>query len=351
MSYLATPTTGTHVEAFRSTGSSPGRTLPLRHPAGDVLTVPLVLDRSPIAPRVPIRFEVQGPPDAPVVVVLGGISAGRHLAPTPQDPTPGWWPGVLGAGCALDPGARRLVGVDWIGGPATSWRAPCPLTPADQARALAAVLDHLGVDAVTLVGSSYGGMVALAFAAAYPRRVDHALVLCAAHRAHPMATAVRSVQRGILRLGLEAGREREAVALARALAMTTYRSPREFEERFAWRDAGQRPDDPCFPVDGYLEARGADFSGRFDADAYLSLCTSIDLHDLDPATVTAPTTLVSVDSDALAPPWLLDELAAAAPGVRRHVRLSSPYGHDAFLKEAAAVSSVVRTVLDGEVAR
>ena len=351
MSFLATPTTGTHVEAFRSTGSSPGRARPVGEAARGTLSVPLALDRSTGAVHVPIRWEVQGPPHAPAVVVLGGISAGRHLAPSTQDPTPGWWPGVAGAGRALDPGTHRLVGVDWIGGPATNWRAPCALTPADQARALAAVLDHLGVDTVTLVGASYGGMVALAFAAAHPLRVERLLVLCAAHRAHALATAVRTVQRGILRLGLETGRERDAVELARALAMTTYRSALEFEGRFSWRDGGQNTGVPRFPVDAYLEARGAEFSGRFDAEAYLALCTSIDLHDLDPATLTAPTTLVSVDSDALAPPWLLDELAAAAPGVRRHVRLSSAYGHDAFLKEADAVSAVVRTVLDGEVAR
>jgi homoserine O-acetyltransferase len=141
------------------------------------------------------------------------------------------------------------------------------------------------------------------------------------------------------------------VALARGLAMTTYRSPRDFDQRFPWRDAAQDPAAPRFPVDGYLEARGADFAARFDAEAYLALCTSIDLHDVDPAALTAPTTLASVDSDALAPPWLVDELACAAPGVRRHVRLCSPYGHDAFLKEVDAVSTVVRSVLGEEVAR
>ena len=347
MSFLAAPSTGAHVEAFRATGSSPGRT----RSACDTLSVPLVLDRSPVPHAIPVRFEVQGPVDAPAVVVLGGISAGCHLAPTSLDPSPGWWPGVVGPHRALDPGTHRLVGMEWIGGAATPWRAPCPVTPADQARALTAVLDHLGVKEATLVGASYGGMVALAFAAAHPRRVLHLLVLCAAHRTHAMATAVRTVQRGILRLGLETGRGASAVALARALAMTTYRSPQEFDQRFPWRDAAQDPAVPRFPVDGYLEARGADFAGRFDVEAYLALCTSIDLHDVDPASLTAPTTLASVDSDALAPPWLVDELAAGAPGVRRHVRLSSPYGHDAFLKEVDAVSSVVRTVVGEEVAR
>jgi len=335
-----------HVEAFRSTGSSPGRA---SH-AGS-LTLPLRLDRSDLVQRVPVRYEVQGPPDADVVVVLGGISAGRHIAAAPHDPSRGWWPGVAGPGSALDPDTHRLVGVDWIGGAKSSWRPDCHLTPADQARAIAGLLDHLGVDSVSLVGASYGGMVALSFATALPHRVDRALVLCAAHRSHPMATAVRSIQRAIVRLGLEAGRAREGVALARALAMTTYRSAREFEERFDWREAVDALATPGFPVDAYLLSRGADFAGRFGAEAYLALSTSIDLHSVDAASLTAPTTLVSVDSDALAPPWLVDELARAAPGVERHVRISSRFGHDAFLKEARSVSAVVASVLSQEVAR
>ena len=347
MSFLATPTTGAHVEACCSTGSSPGGA----RTHADTLCVPLRLDRAESRQTVPVRYEVYGPADAPAVVVLGGISAGRHLAPTPQDPSPGWWPGVVGPGCALDPHTHRLVGVDWIGGASTPWRAPCPVTPGDQARALSAVLDHLGVQTATVVGASYGGMVALAFAAARPERVERLVVLCAAHRAHPMATAVRSVQRGILGLGLASGQEREAVALARSLAMTTYRSAQEFEDRFAWRDAAHGPEAPRFPVDAYLSARGADFADRFDARAYLALCTSIDLHEVDPSTLTSPTTLVSVDSDLLAPPWLVEELAVASPGVERHVRVSSTFGHDAFLKEAHAVSALVRAVVTEQVAR
>ena len=47
-----------------------------------------------------------------------------------------------------------------------------------------------------------------------------------------------------------------------------------------------------------------------------------------------------------------DELAGRAPGVRHHVRVSSRYGHDAFLKEVDIVADAIRFGLgDGEVAR
>jgi homoserine O-acetyltransferase len=332
-----------HVEAYRSTGTSPGVV-----DVDATLDLSLQLQRASGPRRIPVRYRVQGPCHGPAVVVLGGISATRSS--TSSRDGQGWWPGLAGPGLALDPLRHRLVGVDWIGGPSGP-TLPCPVTPRDQAEAVAGVLDHLRLKRVSLVGASYGGMVALAFAAAWPHRVRRSVILCATHRPHPMATAIRSVQRGILQLGLRTGAAREAVSLARGLAMTTYRSAHEFEERFSWMEGSGPSGSPSFAVDEYLAARGSDFATRFDAESYLTLCTSIDLHDVDPTRITTPTTVVSISTDALAPPWLVDELAATAPGVAAHVRISSPFGHDAFLKEVEAVSAVVRGALDEEVVR
>ena len=332
----ATSRGSAHVEACRSTGSSPG--------AGRIV-VRLDLDHHGPA-SVPVCYEVHGPAAAPAVVVLGGISASRHLAPTPDDAAPGWWPGLVGRGSALDPDRLRLIGVDWLGGPESPWRPSAPLTTHDHARGVLAVLNHLGIEAVTLVGASFGGMVALAFGVLFPERARHLVVLCATHRPHPLATAVRGVQRDVVRLGAAAGREGEAVALARALAMTTYRSEAELDARFDHR-ARNGSDPARFPVEDYLHARGRAFAERFDADAFVRLSESIDLHDVAPERIEVPTTLVSVDSDVLAPPRLVDELERRAPGVVRHHRLSSPYGHDAFLKEHGAVSDILNGALAG----
>lgn len=331
-------TADTHVEAFCSTGTSPGRTV----------TVELNLDHHGPT-RVSVAYEVQGPPHAPAVVVLGGISAGRHVSPSPLHPEAGWWPGVVGPGAPVDTHRHRIVGIDWLGGAESPWIPRAPLTPLDQARAVCAVLDHLDIERAALVGASYGGMVALALAAAWPERVSRAAVLCAAHRPHPHATAVRAVQRRILGL---AGGSPDVVALARALAMTTYRTPQEFDGRFD-RRAEQAAGDPAgldarrvrFPVESYLDARGADFARRFDARAFDALSTSIDLQDVDPVRITTPTLLVSVSSDTLAPPWLVAELAGRVAGPVRHMTLDSVYGHDAFLKEVHAVGGLVSAFL------
>lgn len=332
--------------------------------------------------RATVSYQLHGPAHAAPVVVLGGISAGRRLAPTPDAPGKGWWPGVVGSGSVLDPSRHRLVGIDYLGGPTPDGDLLRPVTSHDQARALAALLDRLEMPRASLVGASYGGMVALAFAELFPERLSKLVVLCAAHRTHPMATAWRSVQREAVRLGARAGRVADGVALARALAMTTYRSADEFEERFSSRplpsvateqgepagrstarpsrgdEHANRPDAgpscdagrpgrarPRFPVENYLHARGADFAGRFDPERFLALSESIDLHWTEPSSLPAEALLVSVASDALVPPWLVDDLVEQSGGEAGHVVLESPFGHDAFLKEVEHVSAFVRSGL------
>jgi len=328
--------TGAHAEAYCSTGTSPGSD-PVRPSRGTVRTR-LRLEHLGLA-DVGVRWELFGPARASAVVVLGGISATAHLAASTHDARPGWWPGVVGGGAGLDPSVRRLIGIEWLGGPGDTLTPEGPLSPRDQAMAVLTVLDALGVDRADVVGASYGGMVALALAVDHPDRVRRLAVLCAAHRPHPWATAVRTIQRGILRLAAESGRARQGVALARGLAIATYRTAEEFDGRFDHRLNGVLAHGPAFPVDGYLEAMGRRFAARFDASSFDRLSASIDLHDVDPASLRVPTDLLSVDSDLLSPPWLVRELAARAPQVRRHITIRSPYGHDAFLKEAHAVSA------------
>ncbi|MEQ8330100.1 MAG: alpha/beta fold hydrolase [Longimicrobiales bacterium] len=311
------------------------------------LPADLRLQRDPRVGPDFVAFEVSGPADGPVAVVLGGISADRF--PAGRDETPGWWPDQVGPARPLDTDRLRVVALDWLGGngaswgprTAAAWPPDCPVSPDDQARGVAAVLDALGVEAAALVvGASYGGMVALRLAALHPERVGRLCLFGAAHESHPMATAIRSIQRRVLRLGLRTGRSEEGVGLARALGLTTYRSALEFAGRF-----GTEPEEGCpvrFPVDGYLDARSEAFGRRFDPRAYLTLSESLDLHAMDPSELTVPATLVAFDTDTLVPPWSVRALALGAGGRTLFRVVRTKFGHDGFLKESAAVADVLR---------
>ncbi len=292
-----------------------------------------------------LAWRLVGAPQAPVVVALGGISAHRRVFDSEQ-PRAGWWRELAGPGRPLDSQRLRILGIDYLGGSGDSTTTiagrPFPsLSSYDQAEVLRQLLDHLHIEQLrAIAGASYGGMVALAFAERYPTRVEQLLVISAADRTHPMSTAWRSVQRRIVRFALQMGQGAEGLERARALAMATYRSPEEFTTRCA-QPPRALDGRWVFPIEDYLFARGRDSRDlcRYRPEAFLCLSESIDLHAIDATQVTVPTTLVAVREDQLVPVADLRALAARLSRAHLH-ELSSPHGHDAFLKEATALRPI-----------
>jgi homoserine O-acetyltransferase/O-succinyltransferase len=294
-------------------------------------------------PRV--AYRLVGPRDAAVVAVLGGISAHRHLI-GPE----GWWPDVVGPHLGVDTTRFRVLGIDYLGGlggsstPDGGSTFP-PVSSIDQAEVLRQVVLKLGLTSLhAIVGASYGGMVALSFAARHASLVDRIVILSAADRAQVLSTAWRSVQRQIVREAIARGDGPAGLKLARALAMATYRSQTEFAMRFggpAVRDAERFR----FPVEGYLFARGDDYVQKYRAESFLALSESIDLHDVDAAQVRTPTTLIAVREDQLVPFNDMQALAARLGGPRQLIEINSIFGHDAFLKETSVLNPILKKAL------
>ncbi|GJM09887.1 MAG: homoserine O-acetyltransferase [Lysobacteraceae bacterium] len=304
--------------------------------------------------RLQIKYRIEGPSVGPIIAVFGGISADRHVCDQPAQNIYGWWRDLAGPGKAIDTNRVRVLSFDFIGGFGDStgpdhneWKdSDFPaIDTRDQARALALLLDYLGVDQLAaVVGSSYGGMIALSFGRLYGHRTQRVLAISAADRALPSATAFRSIQRDLLRLGLEQGCETEALTLARALAMVTYRCNDELDQRFDARP-GQAPGGFSFPVHAYLRSRGWAFARRATSRAYLTLSQSTDLHRLEGVDIECPVTLVASSSDRLIPPQQSRDFAERIAGPSRFHKIQSGYGHDAFLKEPDAIAAILRDEL------
>ncbi|MDE2348757.1 MAG: homoserine O-succinyltransferase [Gammaproteobacteria bacterium] len=297
------------------------------------------------APR--IAYRIEGPPSAPVVAALGGISAHRRVS---GDDPGGWWPAVVGAGRGVDSAAYRILGIDYLGGSGDS-SAPdgvrgFPAVSAfDQAAALAAIVRERSLGPLhAIVGASYGGMIALSFASRFSDLVGRIIVISASDHARPLATAWRSVQRQIVREAIERGDGAAGLKLARALAMTTYRSAAEFEERFSgpalFEDGRFR-----FPVERYLFARGDDYVRKYRPESFVALSESIDLHAMDASQVRTPATLIAVCEDQLVPLADIQTLAGRLSGSCRLVRMNSIFGHDAFLKEGEKLKPIIERAL------
>lgn len=302
-----------------------------------------VLSMRHAGPRpVRLRYELVGRADAPVVVLAGGISAHRHVASSPAFPEKGWAEGLVAAGRTLDPALQRILAFDFIG---ADGALDVPIDTADQADALALLLDHLGIARLQcFVGYSYGALVGQQFALRHRPRLGKLVAVSGAHRPHPYAAAWRALQRRAVALGQLQCADHHGLALARQFAMLSYRTPEEFGERF---------DAPPELVNGrvrvaaedYLDAAGAQYVARTAVDAYLRLSESIDLHRVDPAAIEVSTVVVAVEGDRLVP---LADCVGLVEGLgpRGSLRvLRSPYGHDAFLKETDRIDAILANAI------
>jgi homoserine O-acetyltransferase len=153
----------------------------------------------------------------------------------------------------------------------------------------------------------------------------------------------------------------DGLALARELAMTTYRSETDFAERFGRRleaDGGAS-------IVSYLRHQGDKLVERFDGDTYRILARAMDLHDIgegrggrDAALAQLAAggvrlTGIGIEGDILYGPAQVRALvvAAAASGAEaRYREIRSTKGHDAFLVEwdqLAALLGEALSVADG----
>jgi len=312
-------------------------------------TAPAVACRGELSVIVPLRhggigggklaYELLGRPGAPLLIVAGGISAGRHVLGSCDFAEAGWWQSQSGS---FDPSRYQILAIDWFG---SNGSITLPIDPVDQVEALRQLLDHLGIAKVAaFIGASYGAMVGMHFAALLPDRLGALLAISASDRPHPFASACRALQRGVITLGERHGDMASGVALARAMAMLTYRTPDEFADRF-----GEAPIIRNSIVrvasEDYLAAQGERHCERMNGFAYRRLSESIDLHRIEAETIKVPLTLVAVDSDALVPADDIERMAGRLSGATLH-RISSRFGHDAFLKEEAQVGAIITSFLD-----
>src|SRR6202453_3785262 len=263
--------------------------------------------------------------------------------------------GSTGPG-SLDPESGNAYGPDF---PLVSIR--------DNVRAQAQLLDSLAIARLRLVlGGSIGGMQALDWSIEYPERVERAAIIAVAPLS-AMGLALNHLQRKAIQQDpeWEAGHylpqrpPRRGLALARQIAMLSYKSASLFDERFA-RNPNRNGEDPRglddlgggliggrFDIAGYLDHQGQRFIDRFDANAYLAILRTMEtwdpLHgDRSPteafSRIRARLSFIGISSDWLFPPQSVREFAYAmrAAGVQADYReMSSDHGHDAFLAEQA----------------
>ena len=317
------------------------------------------------------------------VLILTGLSPSAHAAANAQDPSHGWWEGMLGPGKAIDTNRWFVICVNSLGSdkgstcpasidPATGepYRLSFPdLSLEDVANAAHALVKNLGIEQLAcLIGCSMGGMSALGYMVLHPDSVRAHISVNTAPQAQPFAIAIRSLQREAIRLDANwsAGRYDDerypdiGMSIARKLGVITYRSAMEWNGRFARirLDPEQREDQPFgveFQVESYLESHARRFVRTFDPNSYLYLSRASDWFDISEygngsvleglkRIRIEQALVIGVSTDILFPLEQQEQIAEgleAAGAKVEFVALDSPQGHDAFLVDIENYSRAI----------
>ncbi len=360
------------------TDATPARTpVPVPTYEGDfVLDEHLLLECGRTLASVTLHYAVYGRLNAArdnAVLVCHALSGSALVGE--------WWPEIFASGAVLSLDHDFVICINMLGScygstgpgavdPETGeiYGPDFPLVSIrDNVRAQARLLDSLGIRRLRLVlGGSIGGMQALDWSILYPERVERGLIIGVTPLS-AMGLALNHLQRQAIQHDpeWEGGHylpqrpPRRGLALARQIAMLSYKSAALFDERFG-RNPNRNGEDPWglddlgggliggrFDIAGYLDHQGQRFIERFDANAYLAILRTMDtwdpLHGYSSATeafsrIRARLSFVGISSDWLFPPEAVRQFASTirAAGVQADYReMTSAHGHDAFLAEQA----------------
>lgn len=284
-----------------------------------------------------------------------------------------WFPGLIGEDKICDPNDQFSLCINvpgscygslgpWSENPETGqpFRGDFPeITIRDMVRFQQLFLDQLGISGVELViGGSMGGMQALEFAI-MDQRIRSACVIAMGLAHHPWAIGISEAQRAAIYTdpkwqdGFYDRNDgpKKGIAAARMMAMITYRTPQNYDQKFSRRKQG---DSDQFQVESYLQYQGEKLADRFDANTYVILSKAMDSHDISRCRPSAeqvlnrlekPVQVIGVNSDHLYPVAEQKELVNFLPNGRLHV-IDSPYGHDAFLIEFEQLHNIIKPFKD-----
>jgi homoserine O-acetyltransferase/O-succinyltransferase len=344
-------------------------------------SAPLQLANGEKLAPLTIAFETYGALNlerSNAVLVCHELTHDQFVAsPNPITGRPAWWPRIVGPGRPIDTNRFFVVCANVLGGsmgttgPASpaadrqpyGLRFP-PVTVADMVRAQSMLVEALGIETLFLViGSGLGGMQALNWASAYPRRVFACATVASAARQSAQNIALSELGRqaimadpewrggGYAAHGL---RPTKGLAVARMAAQVASLSESGVRARIEEAYKRER-----FRFDADASSAGASFVERFDANSYLYLTRAMDGFDLagdfggrlanafqGGATRHA---VFAFSSDWRHPPEESRALALAliASGAEAaFVEIDTPNGHDAYLGEEPEFESVLTGFID-----
>lgn len=292
-----------------------------------------------------------------------------HALTANSDPAE-WWPGLVGEGKLFDPAQYFIVCVNMPGscygsiGPLDTnpftgqvWYHDFPFfTTRDMIRAYQPLRHFLGIRKIHMgIGGSMGGQQLLEWAVEEPSLFEYIVPLATNVQHSPWGIAFNASQR----MAIEADsswqqRQPEAglagMRAARSMALLSYRHYLAYGSSQADERSDLLGD---YRAESYQRYQGEKLVRRFNAFSYYFLSKGMDAHNIgrnrggvDKAikAITAQVLTIGIQTDMLFPVNEQAWIAAQVASGRLHI-IESPYGHDGFLVEYAAIEQIVADFL------
>lgn len=284
---------------------------------------------------------------------------------------PGWWDPLIGPGKVFDTEKYFVICQNFLGscygttGPLSEindkrYGADFPVvTVRDMVRVQKKLIDFLGVKKLkTITGGSLGGMQVLEWLILYPQLVETSIPIATSIAHSPWAVSLNQAAREAIRAdaifnnGNYTEQPHKGLALARRIAMITYRSYDSFGNRFGrerMNAGGSYDSSNKFQIESYLDHHGDKLLERFDANTYITITFAMDYHDLSKDrgdmreilnSIKQPTLALGISTDVLYPAKEQQEYIQNISN-GSYAEIQSIHGHDAFLIEFDQLTKII----------
>jgi homoserine O-acetyltransferase len=327
-------------------------------------------------------FSYQAPFELESGIVLPGYHLGYHAlgklnadrsnvvwvfhALTANSNPVDWWPGLVGSGHLIDPEHFFIVCVNM---PGSCYGSLGPLsinpltgdpyyhsfpffTTRDMIRAYQPLKDFLGISKIKIgIGGSMGGQQLLEWAIEEPALFEHIVPIATNAFHSPWARAFNASQRHCIELDPtwknndpQAGIE--GMKVARGVALLSYRNQETYNLNQIDADLNSIS---SFRSESYQRYQGEKLAARFNAFSYYFLSQSMDSHQVGRGResvtgalkkIKAKTHLIGIQYDLLFTEKEQAFLAENISGAFLYM-IPSGFGHDGFLLEFDAISSII----------
>ncbi len=318
------------------------------------------------------------------ILVLHALTADAHAAGknSPEDKKFGWWNDMIGPDKAFDTNKFFVISSNCLGG-CKGTTGPSSINPEtnkpygldfpvitveDMVNVQKKLIDFLGIEKLTVVGGSMGGMQALEWACSYPDIVQNAIIIASTSRLSAQAIGFNAVGRNAIISDVNFNNgdyydkklPEKGLGIARMVGHITYLCEEAMHNKFG-RDFKSKPSFDFgvdFEVESYLDYQGRIFVDRFDANSYLYITKAIDYYDLPKKFggslveafkhSNARFLIISFSSDWLFTTEQSKEMVHALLRAQKNVsfmEIPSSCGHDAFLIEYEDQTKAIKSFL------